>query len=387
MDGVYEGREQTKAKHFILRTYLQALVFKVLGRPDGWTELTYVDGFSGPWKTRTKDHSDSSFMIALQVLKDAQARIYEQTGVLKTIKCFFSESDPDSYRDLEAAVGSHHDPENNFIVETYEGEFETALTQIERLVGQSFALFFIDPTGWTGYSLETLKPHLQARGREVLINFMYDHINRFASSPDPKTIASLDPILGGPGWREKLDPDLPPGLGVEKLFRDTLRCAGGFDYVLSTRIDKATKDRPHFFLAYGTKALAGLKAFRDAEFLALKENDRDRTEAKKRKTDQRENTLDLFAGEDVGQKITLDDLIEERLSLASQWAIEFLNDQGGTAQFDDLCAELMQAFMLRETHVKDVCVRLHNEEKLVKSWEKMKPKSGDEIRLTVTTAA
>lgn len=43
----YSGREQTEAKHFILRRYLQELAFKVLTFQD----ITYVDGFSGPWET------------------------------------------------------------------------------------------------------------------------------------------------------------------------------------------------------------------------------------------------------------------------------------------------------------------------------------------------
>jgi hypothetical protein len=46
----YLNREQTKAKHFILRRYLQALVFKVLR----YFDVAYVDGFSGPWETKTK---------------------------------------------------------------------------------------------------------------------------------------------------------------------------------------------------------------------------------------------------------------------------------------------------------------------------------------------
>ena len=41
----YVGREQTQAKHFILRRYLQALAFKVL---HGLGDIAYVDGFSGP---------------------------------------------------------------------------------------------------------------------------------------------------------------------------------------------------------------------------------------------------------------------------------------------------------------------------------------------------
>src|SRR3974390_2009054 len=73
----YSGREQTKAKHFILKSYLQALAFKVLT----FSALTFVDGFSGPWETKTEDFSDSSFMIALNVLKDAQRQILERTGI------------------------------------------------------------------------------------------------------------------------------------------------------------------------------------------------------------------------------------------------------------------------------------------------------------------
>ena len=76
MDEVYERREQTGAKHYILRRYLQALAFKVLR----FWDVTYVDGFSGPWKSNTKDFSDTSFMIALEVLKDAQKVIFEQEG-------------------------------------------------------------------------------------------------------------------------------------------------------------------------------------------------------------------------------------------------------------------------------------------------------------------
>ena len=60
MTDPYFGREQTKAKHFILKSYLQALAFKVLN----FSDVTYVDGFSGPWESQTEDFSDSSFMIA-----------------------------------------------------------------------------------------------------------------------------------------------------------------------------------------------------------------------------------------------------------------------------------------------------------------------------------
>ena len=65
MTDPYFGREQTKAKHFILRRYLQALAFKVLP----FFDITYVDGFSGPWETKTEDFIDSSFMIGIGFIR------------------------------------------------------------------------------------------------------------------------------------------------------------------------------------------------------------------------------------------------------------------------------------------------------------------------------
>src|SRR5580704_13596070 len=92
----YSGREQTKAKHFILKRYLQALAFKVLT----FSDITYVDGFSGPWETKTEDFSDSSFMIAISVLLDAQNQILER-GHKRRIRCFFSETNPVAYAQLQ----------------------------------------------------------------------------------------------------------------------------------------------------------------------------------------------------------------------------------------------------------------------------------------------
>jgi three-Cys-motif partner protein len=111
----YIDREQTQAKHFILRRYLQALAFKVL---HGW-DITYIDGFSGPWQSRTDDFSDTSFMIAIEVLKDAQARIIADTGKRRRIRCFFSENDPAVYAQLVQAVAPHNKPNEGFEVQHF----------------------------------------------------------------------------------------------------------------------------------------------------------------------------------------------------------------------------------------------------------------------------
>ena len=64
----YAGREQSQVKHYILQHYLERFAH-IIGSK--WTTITYVDCFSGPWESQTKDHSDTSFAIALQELRKA----------------------------------------------------------------------------------------------------------------------------------------------------------------------------------------------------------------------------------------------------------------------------------------------------------------------------
>ena len=137
--------------------------------------------------------------------------------------------------------------------ELYPGNFEDAVGDIQSYIGNSFPLIFIDPTGWTGYPFDKIKPLFVRPKCEVLINFMYSFVQKFVHSNDESTITSLEPILGGPGWRTRLDPNLDRGPATEKLFRETLKAVGNFEFVVSTKIDKETTDRPHFFIAYGTK--------------------------------------------------------------------------------------------------------------------------------------
>lgn len=375
----YADREQTRAKHFILKSYLQALAFKVLT----FSDIAYVDGFSGPWETKTKNFSDLSFMIAISVLKDAQRQVKDRTGKLRNIRCFFSEDDPEAHAQLAQAVAKYHRPQEGFEIKTHEGKFEDAVTEIQSFVAASFALIFIDPTGWTGYPFDKTKPLFARAKCEVLINFMYDFINRFAHSGDIETVESLAPILGGLNWPERLDPHLPRGLAVEKLFRETLKSSGSFRFVVSTKIDKATAERPHFFITYGTKSLEGLKTFRETEYRALREHAKNRANAMERKREQRLNVPDMFAGYQAQMnEATIDEIVLEQKSAAKSQALNLLSKYG-PLEFYQIVSALLEPFMLRETNVKDLCVDLAKAGDIENTWGSgnRKPGQKDVIRL------
>jgi len=360
----YPSSEQTRAKHFILKSYLQALAFKVLT----FSDVTYVDGFSGPWETKTENFSDSSFMIAISVLKDAQKQILDRTGNRRRIRCFFSESDPEAYAQLREAVAEFHRPEEGFEIKTYEGRFEDSVRDVRLFVGASFPLIFIDPTGWKGYPFDKIKPLFSQARCEVLINFMYDFINRFAYSEDVEIIDSMAPILGGPDWPDRLDLSLPRGLAVEKLFRETLKSVGDFEFVVSTKIDKATAERPHFFIAYGTKSVDGLKTFRQIEYDALRKHAKNRAAAMEKRREERLNVADLFAGYEAEIKeATIDEIVLDQKSLAEIRLIQMLS-QRGPLRFSRVISGLLEPFMLRETNIKDICVSLAKSNKIENTW-------------------
>jgi three-Cys-motif partner protein len=377
---LYFGREQTKAKHFILKRYLQALAFKVLH----FSDLTYVDGFSGPWETRQDDFADSSFMIAIDVLKDAQ-RSLAGMGKRRRIKCFLCERDPEAYEKLAAAVASHHEPKQNFEIETHGGAFTDAIPRISSFIGNSFALIFIDPTGWTGYNFDLIQPILTPRKTEVLINYMYDFINRAVSMPDAATVRSFDGILGGPGWEDRLDPDLAAidrGMAVEKLFRQTLANVGQFKFVVSTKIYRPTIDRPHFFLTYGTKDEAGLDTFRETEYKALQQQAVDRSAAKVRKRENESGSIDMFGGLDSaieGERI--DEFVSMQMASARDFILTTLMDR--PRKFADVWVSVLAQFVLRITNVKDICVALAKEKAIENTWGggKRKPRDEDFIAL------
>lgn len=375
----YAYREQTQAKHFILRGYLQELAFKVLRHWD----ITYVDGFSGPWKSKKDDLSDTSFMIAISVLKEARRIVEEQTGVRRRVGCFFSEENAAAYRRMTDAVAAHHNPAEKFEIKTFHGAFVEAVEEIRSFIGHSFPLIFIDPKGWTGYPFTKIAPLFTFSKCEVLINFMYGHLSRFLTHPDQKIIASLDPILGGPGWQDRLDPTIRRGLAVEKLFRETLQAAGRFVFVVSTRIDKSTQERPHFFLAYGTKDRAGLKAFREIEYRALRTHARNRSAAMTRKREEKHGSLELFASHEADlREASIEDLVNEQKGLAKEHLLRLLAEEG-PRPFSKVVEVLLQAFMLRETDVKDVCSDLARANKIQRTWGAGSRKPSDDCTIAL----
>ena len=188
----YKGREQTYVKHLFLERYLQQVAYHILSFKNAFV---YVDGFSGPWRSQDENFSDTSFFIAVETLREVREGVKKRSSKRVLVRCAFVEKAPQAFADLERFVATV----NDIPVEAIPGEFEKAIPRLVKLIGRSFSLVFIDPTGWTGFGMRVIRPLLQLRG-EVLINFMFNDVNRFLEEPSRAKAASYNALYGGPEW-------------------------------------------------------------------------------------------------------------------------------------------------------------------------------------------
>jgi three-Cys-motif partner protein len=305
-------------------------------------------------------------MIAIQVLKDAQAKVRE-SGKRPRIRCFFVEENADSFAKLQAAVAPHHDPANGFFIETFNGKFENAVSQVQRMMSNSFALTFIDPTGWTGYEFAKVKPIFEHSPGEVLLNFMYDFVSRFTASSDPVTLATFDGILGE-NWKTRLDAStLPREEALLTLFREQFWKAGKFEYVMNTPIEKIS-DRTHFHIVYGTRSAEGLAAYREVEHAALKGHGMRRAVARQVMREKKTGQADFFgAGFSASMaELSMESQVAELRGHAKDWLIGQLPDC--PKRFSEIWPPILDQYMLRKTDAKQICVELGKAGVIKETW-------------------
>ena len=294
----YKGREQTRLKHFILRRYLSAWAHKV-GRFSN--TLTYVDCFSGPWNAVSKDLSDSSFSIALDELRKAR-ETHAKDGRTIQLRCLFIEKKKSAYAQLKAFADSVTDA----TVETIQGEFEDHVPAVISFIksgGQrNFPFVFIDPTGWTGFAMDTIEPLLQVKPIEVLINFMTSHIRRFIELAE--TQESFIRMFGSADYQGlvhgKTLLDKEDAL-IGEYFRN-LKPRGQFEHVAAAMVLDPEISRTSFHLIYATRNIVGLQVFKDAEKSAMKAmleaQELEETETARKMADEKVQS-DLFGPLDV----------------------------------------------------------------------------------------
>jgi three-Cys-motif partner protein len=346
---IYAGREQTLVKHVILREYLQRFA-RIVGTH--WDVLTYVDCFAGPWNVRSDDLSDSSFAIALDELRKARETL-RANGKNVALRCFFLEKDRDAYERLKAYAASVTDAEVVAHNSTLEDSVGTIVDFVQRGLRRSFPFIFIDPTGWTGFELDTIRPLLRLKPGEVLINFMTGHIRRFLDSDDATTQQSLRGLFGSDDFKMKirgLDRQDRDDAAVQEYSRQVMN-VGGFRHVCPAIVLNPEIDRTHFHLIYATRNALGVEVFKDAEKHAMAVQERARAEAQGRAREERTGQIALLNSEELHDSSHYNDLRNRYLRKSQELMLNILR-QRGRVPYDDVWALAMSQPMTWESDLK-----------------------------------
>jgi three-Cys-motif partner protein len=341
---LYEGREQTYVKHYVLERYLELLVLKI-GRGGG--TFNYIDSFAGPWEQRAKDLSDSSPFIALRVLRDAREALRKDGCPELKLRALFVERDKAAHARLETALRNQTEVEARAI----QGEFENHIGEAVEFAGHGarpFAFTFIDPCGWDGFALKAIEPLLRVEYSEVLVNLMTEFFSRFA---DESMEASKD-MFGREDYAQRW-----AGLqgeareeAIVTTYADCLGEAGRFAHVGTCVVLNPLKDRRLFHLVYATRKLIGLRVFRDVEAKAMVAQDDRRAAAKQRERTMKSGQQELFGAGAIDRPY-LDELAERFTQRARAVAVEALSRSGGM-KYDDLLALSLSHPMTSEKEVK-----------------------------------
>jgi three-Cys-motif partner protein len=257
---IWKLEPHTRAKHEILRRYLQA--WQAILARGGFQDLVYIDGFAGPG--RYSGGEDGSPIIAL---KNALGLVGHQHK-LRHLFFLFVEKDENRAGVLRQVVDDLERPGWIRVKVAGDQTFEEAFSEFiafYELKGKRLppTFAFIDPFGWKGAPLSIVQKIMSYPSCEVLVNFMYEEINRFLGHPDQEK--NFDSFFGTNGWREALAIQTPRERNrfLHDLYAAQLRKVAAVKYVRSFQM-KNDRDVTDYYLFHATNSLKGLQKMKEA---------------------------------------------------------------------------------------------------------------------------
>jgi three-Cys-motif partner protein len=256
LETVWPLEPHTAKKHEILKRYFQAWL-PILAHTH--SRLLYVDAFAGPG-----EYSKGEDGSPLVILKAARDHVVKFTSDLL---CLFVESKRDRYEHLVSVLERVKPTRpTNIKFRALYGTFNDRHAEIFSNLGQQRehhapTLAFVDPFGFSQTPFSTITKLMRYPKSEVLVNVMYQEINRFLSVP--AFADHFDAQFGTPEWRaaSKISDPLERLRAIHDLYLKQLRTVA--KYVRAFLMVNIS-NIPDYFLFFATNSLDGLEAMKRA---------------------------------------------------------------------------------------------------------------------------
>ncbi len=188
-DTVWDLDPHTRAKHEILRRYLNAWI-PILNT---WhSRIVYIDGFAGPGRYRGGE--PGSPIIALDVAMN------HRRAMKGELVFWFIDERRDRVEHLQRELENLNIP-SHFHVSADCGRFDEKLKwlldEVERTGDRLAPTFaFIDPFGFSGIPFALVERLLKYPRCEAFVTFMIDAVNRFLEHPEPAITGDIVELFG-----------------------------------------------------------------------------------------------------------------------------------------------------------------------------------------------
>ena len=174
----YQSKEQSQVKTRIVEKYFWAWAKVIISavkkrRKD---KIGYVDLFAG--RGRYEDGTDSTPLL---VLKKAS----ENDDIRNMLVSVFNDINPEYVQDLRDAIDSS--PEVGMLKwepRVINTEVNEELAKVFESMKTIPTLFFVDPFGYKGVSIQLISSFLRNWGCDCIFFFNYNSINRTIPSPN-----------------------------------------------------------------------------------------------------------------------------------------------------------------------------------------------------------
>jgi three-Cys-motif partner protein len=251
---LWEIEPHTRAKHEILRRYLEAW-FPILNKYH--RRIVYIDGFCGPG--RYKGGEPGSPIIALEVATNHRETLEGE------LVFWFIDERQDRIDHLRGELNRMPIPPQ-FKVQTECGKFHelfgSVLSCLENKgapLAPTFA--FLDPFGFAGIPFSLVQQILSQEHCEGFITFMVDAMNRFLEGPQESVVRH---IVDAFGTEDCIRVAREPGDRIKNLrllYQRQLEQVAKFIRYFEMR-DR--NDRPQYYLFFATNHQKGHEKMKEA---------------------------------------------------------------------------------------------------------------------------
>ncbi len=251
--------EKSQIKIQIVTKYFPAWAKIIIkqAKKQGTTKVGYIDLFSGPG--RYKDGSKSTPVFILETaINDPDLR--------EMLVTFFNDKKLEHFQSLQEVINAISGINSlKYQPKIYNIEVGEQITQIFQQIVSFPTLFFIDPYGYKGLSLDLISSAIKGWGCDCIFFFNYNRINQDLNNK--KVLEYIDSLFGkerANHLREEVKNKQPEEreLAITEAIKDALKGVGG-SYIQEFCFEKDDANRTSHYIIFVSKNIIGLNIIKD----------------------------------------------------------------------------------------------------------------------------